>query len=483
LVPDPRTTIVAIGVAVAAVAACGEIAGLRDPDALATIVDPDGGAITSEAGADDILIEPLAIDVGPVACGTASTEPKTVVIENRGTTTPKYAVQIAEGSGFELTGPLEGELGKGAKVTIGVVAKPAVAGELTGVIDVTAGTVVSQIAVKALGEGAHFEIAPSIANLGAVRRENGGSLDVALTNTGNKPGTITKVDSSQADFSATWEGSPAPLVVDPGATKTMTVKLGSGADSDVLKGMMTFGVDGAHCGAVPVLPVEGQRVNQDVTISPADFGNQNCTTTPTLQRDVVISNYTTSTLAYTASLRSGAASLFNIVSGATDNIPPGSSSAPTTRAVKLSMKQVPTKLGPVAEIVDVEVTGIGPPSGGPRTAQATASVRGIVLNLSQTNMTNFRYDESRTMTFTNAGNEPWSYDSFFIREPNTTQQGAWTAFYFGNVSAGGTRTVSIRFRPGYYGYYAGSWTFESASGMPFCNGTPKLRVQGAVYDD
>jgi hypothetical protein len=459
--------------------ACGEIAGLRDPDAVADVTAPDGGLANPESK-DDVAIEPQSIDIGTVACGTTSADVKNIVLRNRGASTPKYSVQVAEGSGFELQGPREGELAKDATVNVGVVAKPNVSGEITGEVTVTAGTVVAQIPVKAIGEGARFELAPSLANLGAVRRENGGSLDVALTNTGNKAATITKVDASVPDFSATWEGSPAPLVIDPGATKTMKVTLAAGPDSAVLDAMLTFGVDGAVCGTAPILPVQGQRVNQDVTISPADFGNQYCTTTPTLQRDVVISNYTPSALAYNAALKNGAASLFEIVSGASDTIPPGTTAVPTTKAVKLSMKQVPTTLGPISEVVDIEVIGIAPPSGGPRTAAATANVRGVVLTISPSAMTGFANNESRSVTFTNTGNEPWAFGSAFIREPGTTNAAAWIAT-FGSVAAGTARTSTVTFDPYYCGSYAGSWTFSTPNGVPFCNGTQTLRVTGRAY--
>lgn len=458
--------------------ACGEIAGLRDPGA--TEGDPDGGLITDPAGTDDVVIQPSSIDVGAVACGTASANVQNIVIENRGATTPRYSVKVPDGSGFELQGQLEGDLGKGAKVTIGVIAKPSVPGEISGEVVLSAGSVVSPVAVKAVGEGAKLEIAPSTANIGAVRRQNGGALDVAVTNTGNKPATLTKIDSSLPDFSATWDGAPAPLVIGPAETKTLRATLKEGAESAPLTGTLTFAVDGAVCGTAPVLPIEGQRVNQDVTIQPADFGNQFCTTTPALQRDVVISNFTSETLAYNATLAKGAASLFNVVSGAMDTIPPGTTATPSTKAVKLSMKQVPGTLGAMSEALNIEVSGIAPPSGGPRTATISANVRGIVLTITPSNMTGFSNNERRNVTFANSGNENWSFGAAFVREPGTTQQPAWS-YGFGSVGAGTNRVSSVTFDPSYYGYYAGSWTFTSPTGVPFCNGTPKLRVQGAVF--
>lgn len=454
--------------------ACGELSGLREPELIA---DPDGVLVTDPNAKDDVGIAPDAIDVGTVACGTANANVKKIVLENRGSTTPKYSVKVAEGSGFELQGQTEGELARDATVDIGVIAKPTSPGELSAEVTVTAGTTVSQLAVKAFGEGARLELAPSVANIGAVRRENGGALDVAVTNSGNKPAIVTRIDSSLGEFSATWEGSPAPLAIDAGATKTITVKLKEGADSDVLKGSLTLSVDGVLCGPMPVLPVEGQRVNQQVTIQPADFGNQFCTTTPTLQRDVVISNYTASTLAYVAKLRNGATSAFDIVAGGNGTIAPGTSAVPTTKAVKLSMKQVSSNVGPVNEIVDVEVSGIAPPSGGPRTAAATANVRGVILEITPNDMTGFRNDESRSVTFTNKGNENWAFGAYFIREPNTTNYGAWVS-NFGSVNAGSSRTSTVRFDPYYCGYYAGSWTFTTPNGVPFCNGPRRLRVQG-----
>ena len=123
----------ALAVCVSLAIACGEIAGLHDPDVAAEVAAGDGGLANPESN-DDVAIEPQDIDIGTVACGTTSADVKNIVIRNRGTTTPKYSVQIAEGSGFELQGAPEGDLGKDATVTIGVVAKPTVSGELTGEI-------------------------------------------------------------------------------------------------------------------------------------------------------------------------------------------------------------------------------------------------------------------------------------------------------------------------------------------------------------
>jgi hypothetical protein len=78
------------------IVACGQIAGLHDPDGVGLSADgggDGGGIIEDPAGADDVAVEPSAIDIGPVACGAASADVKDIVIRNRGATTPKYTVQ------------------------------------------------------------------------------------------------------------------------------------------------------------------------------------------------------------------------------------------------------------------------------------------------------------------------------------------------------------------------------------------------------
>lgn len=447
-----------------------------DPGNTTTQVDDDAGA------AEDIEITPEAIDVGTVTCGMAPANVPAIVIKNRGKKTTKYTVQAPEGSPFELKGALTGDLAPDSLVTIAVTAKPAVPGPNTTEITVSAGARLSQIKVTAVGEGGRLAISPSSANLGEVRRENGGTIDVALSNTGTKAVTLTKVDSTLADFSATWEGAPTTgLVIPPNETKPVTVKLSSGTNLQALSAVLMLTVDGAYCGVVPTLPVQGQRVNQDVTISPADFGRLACNSTPTLQRDVTITNYSANALTYTAALQNGATSQFSIVSGATGALAPGSTT-PTVAAVKLSMKTIGTTLGPLNEVVDIAITGIPAPSGGARTAAATANVRGVVLTITPNNSTGFVNTETRNFTFANTGNEAYAYSAYFIRDSGTSNYAAWLASNFGSVAAGATRAATVTFNPTYCGNgtYAGTWTFENANGIAFCHPKPTLHVQGRV---
>lgn len=459
-------------------AACAQIVGLEEPDlAPAAAV---GEEPAPDATADDIEVTPPAIDFGPVTCGAEPTNVPPIVIRNKGTTTPRYSVQIPEGSAFELRGPLTGEIAPGAVVTIGVAARPNVPGDNATDVIVSVGSTLAQIALKAFGEGGRLEITPSVADLGAVRRENGGSLEVAFTNTGTKPLALVGLDSTSPEFDATWAGEPAPLALAPGAPQNVTAKLAIGDDSAPLTAELTPRLDGAYCGKPPILPVKGQRVNLDVTISRVDFGNHYCNTTPTLQQDVVISNYTPSTLSYTAALRSGASSAFTIVSGATGTLAAGTSQTPTTKAVRLGLKPVGAKLGAITEDVDITVNGVPAPSGGVRTVTASASVRGIVLTVNPSSATGFTRYQKRTIGFTNSGNEPLSLGSSFSRTAGTVQKPAWVFSWPGSLGAGATRSGSLEFRPDYYdrGTYAGTFTFRSMSAVPICNGTPTLAVQG-----
>src|SRR5262245_52399461 len=126
----PDNPILALAIAAFVVTACGQIVGLHDPDEAV----PGGGTVPGEnapTAADDVEITPAAIDVGAVTCGggAPATSPPPIVIKNRGTTTPHYTVQLPAGSGFELEGPLEGDLAPGATVTVIVKAKPNSPGE------------------------------------------------------------------------------------------------------------------------------------------------------------------------------------------------------------------------------------------------------------------------------------------------------------------------------------------------------------------
>ena len=428
---------------------------------------------------DAIEVTPTEIDFSAVKCGAADAK-KTITIKNTGTRATTYSVELPSGSVFELASPATGELAPGAETTIDVLAKINAAGDNAAELVVSTPSRFTPVKVTAKGTGGKLEFLPSLADVGDVRYQNGGSVEIALKNNGTETINLASFTGTNADFDVTWAGHPAPLVLEPNATKFMNVKLSSGATaSGPLNTALVPKVDGPHCGATPELPAKGQRVNLDVIISNADFGKQNCNTGGQ-QKDVVISNYTAFALTYTAALKAGDGSAFTIVSGASDSIPAGTSSAPTTRTVKIAMKPVGQNLTVLSDVLDLNVSGIEAPSGGPRTANVSADIRGVILSVDPTSLHDFDYWDRKNYKLTNAGNEPANINTSFSRDSGTTQAPAWNNNPPGSVPANGSANGSVRFQPIYKGNYAGTYTFFNTNGTPVCNGNPTLHLQGSV---
>lgn len=437
----------------------------------------DSGATNDSASASDIEVTPSELDFGKGSCGDTSAA-QLVVLRNHGTTKTPYQLQIPDGAAFEVLGPLTGELAPDSVTALNVVAKPTIAGDTVANIVVTAGAKLAQVTLKAKGDGGKLEISPSAIDLGGVRRENGGSADVSFVNTGTLPITVTSLDSSLPDFVATWTGKPAPLTLEPNTPHTVTVTLAPGSDSPVLDSKLTPHASGALCGVLPTLPVKGQRVNNDVTISAADFGSVACQSSPTVTRFVVVSNYSASTLAYVATLDKSASSAFTILAGGSDSIAPGSATTPATKTIKLGMKAVGGTLGALSETLTVEISGIAAPAGGKRAVNLSATVHGVVLGIAPADLTGFQRGQVKYFNVTNTGNDDATITTSFVRDADTKQTPAWYNQFPSTVIAGATKQGVIQFGPGAgdYGTYGGTFTVTSSPAL--CNGPVTLHVQG-----
>jgi hypothetical protein len=461
--------VIALAAAVAVIA-CSDSYGEGPPSA-------DGGT-NGEGDGVAIEVTPSELDFRDITCGQTSPA-QIVVLRNRSATSAKYKLQVPEGAAFEVQGALEGDLGADSVTAVNVVAKPKVAGSNDSSIVVTAGATLAQVTVRARGDGGKLEIAPNGVDLGGVRRQNGGATDVTFVNTGTKAITVTEIASSTADFSATWPGKPAPLTLEPNVPQKVTVSLAAGNESGVLTADLTTQAGGPICGSVPALPVRGQRVNLDVTISPADFGDVTCKSSPTQTRDVVISNYSTSVLTYTASLDKGTSSAFTIVSATAGTVNAGSSATPATASVTVGMKPVGATVGALAETVSIDIMGVPAPAGGKRPANATATVRGAVLAIAPSDLTGFARGQVKNFTLSNTGNADVNViTTTFVRDTGTTQKPAWYTSFPSSVTGAAQRTGTIQFMPGTtdHGTYAGTYTVGSPSTI--CNGPVTLHVQG-----
>jgi hypothetical protein len=220
---------------------------------------------------------------------------------------------------------------------------------------------------------------------------------------------------------------------------------------------MTPIVDGGACGAIPSIEAKADLANLDVTIGAADFAKQDCQSSPPLTKAITITNYSTSAITATAGpLAAGSA--FAFAGASTANVPAGSAASPTTGSIMLRLNKLGNP-GLVTETVPVTISGLPPPSGGPRSADARVDVRGAVLAFAPSSLAftstcvGGKNCSKPTLPFdvTNSGNE-----SIYILGWNVNgTQGNGNAWRppGGTTMAVGTTTLNVTFAPRDSGNY------------------------------
>jgi hypothetical protein len=232
------------------------------------------------------------------------------------------------------------------------------------------------------------------------------------------------------------------------------------------------------CGAAPVLVVAGRRVTSDVTVSPADWGKQPCNTTPGA-KGVIVSNYTTANLTWTASL--GPTSGFTIVNSP-NLVGPGNATTPSAATITVAPKPLGANVGALNDQLVVNlgsaITGVS----GPRNVPLKVDVRGPVIALMPASITNFASDgntvDTKSFTVSNTGNE----DMYFRWALAATSQ-SWSYNAPNFVNAGGKQDGNVSFKAGGPGTYNATLTpsrFTSFlfSGPAACNAMTPLQLTG-----
>ncbi|MBX3190003.1 MAG: hypothetical protein KF819_23460 [Labilithrix sp.] len=394
---------IAVGLTAAAgLGACATLAGLEDP------AGSSGGATTGN-GSGELTITPADVDFKTIKCGARPTT-KIGIVNNTGAIA-KWKAQSLDESSFGISSEAEGSVASPGTATIEIDAKTNVARELGSALLITAGNVSQEVRLKGVVEGGAIEFGPSTADLGEVRMQNGGSVEVDVVNRGNRAVDISSFDGQTADFTV----SPGSMRLEPNVPKKLTVKLASGTQSALLTAAITPVVPEAHCGEPPALAARGQRINTEVTVANADFGDIDCGANG--NRAVVVTNYTSGALSYTAAVAGG--SPFTVQPSGT--IALGNGAGVTTNIpVQLPAQSTP---GLKESDLTVTITGIGPPSGGPRVVKVRANVRGMLITATPTTINDFQSDggatDTRTFTVRNAGNR----DAFLVW---SISNGQWT---------------------------------------------------------
>ncbi len=457
---------------------CAQIAGLEEPIPGDVGADGGGPAAADGTAASATLLEvtPAELDLGDVTCGSSVTGPSPIVVRNKGTEPIRYSVQLPEGTTFELKGPLTGELAPSAVATLNVVAKADEPRDTSTEVIVTANEALAQVKIKARGRGPALEFAPGIVDFGDVRYQQGGTpIPLTLRNTGTDPITVGSFEGQANGFDVTWPGKPAPLVIPADGEAALSATLGSSAQPSAtpLSAKLLPVVTGALCGARPTLEAKGRPINTEVTLTVADWGSQSCGAAAPGTRTVVITNYTPTALSYIATTTGPA---FSITSGASGPLP-----ANGTATITLTAGTVSATPGLLEQNVDVNIAGLAPPSGGPRTTKGRIDVRGALLAITPTEIRNYRYvyrsTDWKAFDVVNQGNEQIDVDYRLERTVNFAGT-AWTWYSSDRLMPAVTRQIRVGFRPDYSGSYEAKVTVVRKAGGTLCKPPAVLTVAG-----
>jgi hypothetical protein len=427
----------------------------------------------------DFEVDPAEVTFESVSCGSEAAEPRVLTIRNAGGAVLHYELQISDGSPFLLKGEPSGVIALGGTAVIPVSVAPTASGEVAGTLTVVINGVVQQIPLRARGTGASVAAVPSHLDFGEVRFDRVFTRELALRNTGDAPAVIERVDGEADAITLSWPGAPAPLTIAPGGEASLTATIGTGSVTGA-PALVTLSpvIGSGHCGDKPTVSIAGLRVNTDVTLSTADFGPQPCGAAGGPTRDVVITNYASTALTYTASLP--ATSPFTITAGAQGTLAAASPSTETTAAITIGLGPTGTALGVVEEMLTVEISPLAPPDGGARTAKVRLDVRGALVTVTPESAT-FRSDgkktDRKTFTFENQGNEQIRL-GYAIDARDRTLWSIDTELQ--DVPAGQTRAVVVGFKAEAKGgdeNYSATLEVTAASGVA-CQPLPQPKLLG-----
>lgn len=475
----PRLALV---LAAAALVACAQIAGLQAPDEAsidpATKAgrpdEPRTGAVGNEdkantdSNAEDIAVTHV-LDFGTVGCGDERTE--NLVVTNRSAEPRSYAVLLPEGAPFHTSAALEGMLPANGNVVVPIVARPTAAGEAKVNVVVTSGASFATVPAGVIGAGATLEWMTASADIGDTPLNTEGTTKARLKNTGVRAATVTGFLGIDVNFTA----SPTQLVLAPDAEADIELTLTKGGTAtNKLTATFTPIATGLCAAPLPVT-VSGQRVNTNVTVSGADWGKQDCNSTPTATRNVVVKNYSNKPLTWTVT---APPTRFALQGALTGTVPPSpdNGSVPGTADIPFKAPELGAEPGVLTDSVTVKVEStsgatLAAVPGGEYTVPLHVDVRGAVLAIAPTELTFVARQGYRSATkvfsITNTGNEPAALAWTFQR---TAGGPAW----IGNpqstsTSAGRTTNVGISYQPSTAPPNTATLTPSRAGGGKICN--------------
>lgn len=428
----------------------------------------------------DFTVTPSEITLGDVSCGAAKTSE--LAIANRGGATLTYSVSLPDGSPFVLRADKTGTLASGAGVTLPIDVVPGVPGEIEDTATVDVNGIIQQVTLRARGVGAVLVAEPQLVDFGEVRFDRTFAQPVALRNIGNAPAVVEGFEGTADAISV----GPNGTAIDPGGTGTFTATIGAGAVIGTPAKAAVVPIlasSTAHCGTRPTIDVTALRVDTEVTLSVADFGQQSCGTGGGATRDVVVTNYSNQQLTYSASLP--ADGVFTIAGPAQGTIAAAAGATPSTAKIAIAMGPTGTVLGVHEEALTLQIGGLPPPSGGTRTTRARLDVRGAIIAADPMELafdSDGKKSDRRKIKLTNGGNEPitlrYAIEQSSPRNPwsldATTQV----------IAAGAFRDLTIFFLPSRDNDAPSAYEAklkvvrDGTSSTAVCSALPEPRLEG-----
>lgn len=375
--------------------ACANIVGLEDSEPpVVETKNNNSGSSTSSGGEvttdDGIQISPANLEM-KAPCGPTPSDPVTINLNNRGSKTVDYEVKPPDGSIVTIREKEKGTLSPGqlaqVKVSIGAPTPLDIANEILVTTTTEGKTSTKSLPIKAQIRGALLVISPPLIDFGDIRQNTTTPPQpIEMTNQGNEALTI----SGWAGTGATddFKMSTGSITINPGEKGNASVTFTAAPAGGPLMAEYTATTLVPVCGTTKPLLLKGQRVNTNVTVSPAsaDFGGVDCNSSPNRFKTITVTNFANQAATVNIALGKGAQSPFTISKTSfvvPAAVPPGKMDVNFDVGLVMPVGSTP---GGIGDSVSVAITGAVTSN---KSVAAAANIEGALLGFSTTALTGF----------------------------------------------------------------------------------------------
>ncbi len=426
---------------------------------------PEDGGSPIDNRPSNVSVAEDKIDLGFADCGGAASAAKAVKITNTGGGSVSWTAEL-ESAGFSILGASSGTFTGGGSVNVKVQANPFPTNVEAGTVSratlviVIDKSKIFRVPLVATSRGATIAIQPGDAVFGEIPiNTEAPDLALAIKNTGNAPATISFEQPSATDFGLTYTGTPASLVVLPGASvpgaaaKFRPARLAPQATTAPIK------VKGAVCGASATgIKMTGKGTGGVVGVSPGqlDYGKVNCGAKGNFQV-LTLLNSGTASFTWNTALGQGASSYFDISPSS------GTVLAGSQTGIFVTPKDIPATSAVTDNLYgDVLTITTDAANDTPHAVNLLMGAKGAILDFTTVPVdygtrTLFGAATNQNVTVTNSGNAP----------ATVTLNKTTASFSFGTasslVSGPGAFTTTVAFSPASFGDVADTMTVSTGN--------------------